>query len=639
MGIRKCLASAVIATLSAITQGVLAQPGYSVLPLEPLDTVRVGEISAMLSESPAGFGDPIQLREHWDRLYRTGQFDMLIHEADSISAMPFPALTESIYMGYYEGTDSETSKRFIANRRLLLAKLVWAECLVDRGKYLPAISHAVNDILHTVSWAFPAEDRSKTNYYGTGYTIGLSSAAYGFDLAQTLYLLNDRLGPVLQGQVLDALRLKVFNPTLRALENNNNGEYPWLTNTTNYNSVTLACITGAALAILEDRWERAKFVAIAERYSHNFLVGYSDDGYCSEGVDYYAFGFGHYLLLREHIWQATQGKIDLLQRPKINEMAVFVPRMEIINGVYPAISDSKQYIKPDGTVMHYLNKAFGMGMGAYRDLRFSDIQRFALSQLMHFFPNSTSTGPPVASLSPQVGLRSYFDRAGVLIVRPFPAIGGIGAAFKGGNNKEHHNHNDLGSFTIVVGNELLMGDAGSATYTPKYFGRERYDLFKTTASYGHPVPLVAECEQRNGIDAHARILRADFTDRQDRLVMDLASGYAVPGLRGLTRTFTYHRGGQAGQVEVKDEFAFASDRTFETALITRYGWQRVSEEEIAINGRSHVLRVRIHAAGNRIELKEEVIDEGPAPYTRIAIRLVNPSASGSLTMTFYADTP
>lgn len=636
---KKHMVCVIVAVLFVLSHYLQAQtPGYSTLDVVPVDTHRVGEIASMLTEQPKGFGDPIQRRGRWDELYKTGRFTSLLEEADSLASVPFPKLTATIYMSYYGGKDSETSKRFIMNRRMLLTKLVWAECLSNRGKYLPAIRNAVRDILNTVSWAFPAEDRQRTNYDGTLYTIGLSSSAYGLDMAQTLYLLNEKLGAGLQREILEALYLKVFNPTLNAVENNNaNGEFVWLTNNGNYNAVTLAGVTGAALAVIPDRDERAKFVAIAERYSNNFIVGYSDDGYCSEGIGYYMYGFGHYLLLRECLWQATGGKIDLLERPKIEKIAAYVPEMEIINGIYPAIGDCDQYIKPDCMVMNYLDRNFSMGLKGYDNCDVDGMAQHALANLMYFFPNSAPLPKPCAGAGHEIGVRSYFGQAGVLVVRPYEqSVHGMGAMFKGGHNSEHHNHNDVGSFTIVVGDELLMGDAGLATYTPRYFSKERYDLYQTTASYGHPVPLVAGSQQQTGKEAKARILKTGFTEAEDMFVMDLVSCYAVPELQDLTRSFIYNRS-QGGYVEVKDEFTFVNPQSFETALITRHGWQQTSDNEIVINGLNHHLRVEIHSTGKGVVIRDEIIDEGPMPYTRIAIKLLEPTVSGILTMKFFPD--
>lgn len=612
------------------------QPGYTVLQVEPVDRARVTEISAMLPDAPKGFGEPIQKRALWDELYRSGRFDGLIREADSISRLPFPVLSDKIYLDYYQGKDSETSKRFIMNRRRMLSKLVWAECLTDNGRYMPAILNAVKDIVHTTSWTFPAEDRERTNFQGELYTIGLSSSAYGYDMAQTLYLLNERLGAKLQRKVLDALYQKVFKPTLAAIEGNNaKKEFTWLTSTGNHNAVTLAGVTGAALATIRDKRERAVFVAMAERYSNNYVVGISDDGYCSEGLGYYGYGFEHYLLLREHLWQATGGKVDLLARPKMAELAAYAPRMEIINDIYPAIGDCVQDIKPNRLMMAYLNGVYGLGLESYGSpLDFGDIDQMALSNSMFFFPNSSTAAVAEPRRQPRE-LRHYFANAGVLTVRPADGVKtGLGATFKGGHNNEHHNHNDLGSFTIVVGDELLMGDAGLATYTPQYFGKQRYELYKTTSSYGHTVPLVSGKQQLYSRQAEAKVIRTAFHDDKDLISMDISSAYGYAKERTLVRTFTYHRQ-HGGRVEASDAFAFDSPQRYETALITRHKWKAIGKDEIAISGERNTLRIKIEIPqGNSLIIDSEEIDEGPKPYTRIAIKLKEPVTTGKLDMEF-----
>jgi hypothetical protein len=211
----------------------------------------------------------------------------------------------------------------------------------------------------------------------------------------------------------------------------------------------------------------------------------------------------------------------------------------------------------------------------------------------------------------------------------------MGATFKGGNNAEQHNHNDIGSYTIVAGDEILTGDVGLATYTPQYFTKERYKLFKTAASYGHNVPLVNGVQQREGIASQAKILTTRFTDSADTFAMDIASAYPGAGLKALTRTFEYVRAGKRSpHIAIDDSFAFETPGVFETALVTRYPWKKISETVlpaaaghpavystvIEIRGKE-TLQVQVLASQGKAAIAEEVIDEGPRPYTRIGIRM------------------
>jgi uncharacterized protein YfaT (DUF1175 family) len=73
----------------------------------------------------------------------------------------------------------------------------------------------------------------------------------------------------------------------------------WLWATHNWNAVCLAGTVGTALAVVESSRDRAWFVAVAEERIRSFLRGFTPDGYCSEGLGYWNYGFGHYVWLGE----------------------------------------------------------------------------------------------------------------------------------------------------------------------------------------------------------------------------------------------------------------------------------------------------------------------------------------------------
>lgn len=597
----------------------------------PVDQKRVAEIAAMLDDVPKGYGVPIEDRVAWNNLMKSGKCRPIVVAADKFISEPFPKMTEEIYMSFFKGKDSETSKSLTTTRRAILGTVVWAECLTNKGKYLPFIEAALDDLLRTKSWNFPAEDRQLTNYKGTLYTINLSSADYGSQVAQTLYLLGDKIKPEMRKRTMEVLYQKVFNPTVSAIKNGNKyKEFRSLLDDGNHNSVTLSGVVNAALSVIEDKQERAFYIAVAEHYSKNALLGFTADGYCTEGIAYYNYGMGFHVLLRESIYQATQGKVDIFKDPKMKKIGTFIPRMEIINGVYPAIGDCSAIPVPNIPLVFYMNKTFDLGLKEFDSMKAPAKQ--PLTNLMYHFPNSTSAVKSSAHEQSE-GIRSYFDFAGVLTVRP--AAGSkfnMGATFKGGHNNENHNHNDVGSFSIALGNEMIMGDVGLATYTPKTFSTERYTAFKTIASYGHDVPLLAGVQQHEGADAKAIISKTDFTPLTDQMTMDISSAYKVKGLKKMVRHFLYNRS-EDGYLEVRDEFEFVSPEIFETALTTRGKWTQPDANTIEITGSNGVLLVNLNAPG-KFKITAEKITETPVPYTRLGIRLTDPSLRGTFKITF-----
>ncbi len=576
---------------------------------------------------------PIDNRQIWDSMHASGDFMHLINSADDFLDEPYPQLTDEIYLSFFNSNDSERSKNLIVKRRNILSTWVLAECLTDDGKYLGAIKHAILDIIALKSWNFPAEDRQKTNFHGTQYTINLSPAAYAHELAQTMYLLGDRLDNTLRKKLLKSLYIRVFDPALQAVETNNaNKAFVSLTNTGNHNAVTLSGVTGAALCVINSPIERAKFVAMAERYILNSFQGYLDDGYCTEGISYFNYGFNHIILLRENILQATGNSLDIFSNnEKIKKIALFATHMEIANGVFPAIGDCSPYPKPNVNIVEYLNKSLGISNASGEAATIKLIP--PLTNLMYFFPNNMLVTTIVAGERPNIGVRSFFEIGGILNVRSGDKESKhLAGCIKGGNNAEKHNHNDLGSFSVVKGDELLMGDPGLPIYTSKQFSPHRYTI-KTNASYGHPVPLIDNRQQSAGIDARARIIRKHFTDTLDILEMDISSAYDVPSVNYIIRKFAYKRQPEVC-LEVVDSVSFSKPVSYETALITRGTWKQVSETCIEIRKGEEKVTVDIDVPGGRYTVQEETITESQLPYKRIAIKIDKPFSSGSVKLSF-----
>lgn len=602
-----------------------------VVPLVPLNMERVAQVSAMLPQTPKGLGDPYQNRSVWDKLYHNPKYFQVIKIAEEHLNKPFPAWSDEQYLLYFTKGTRPEGEKMMGDRLSWLAPLVWAECLENKGRFMPTIQMVLNELIHQKSWSLPAHDKNKQNLEGRNYTVDLGGSGFAQNVAQAVYLLNDKLTPALRAEVLSQMDKHVFTPVLKSVATGNKDSY-WLTVTSNWNSVCLAGVTGAALAIIPDKQERAKFVTIAERYSKNSVAGFTDEGYCTEGLGYYDYGFSKYILLRESILQATNHAIDLFDDPKIKRIAMYAPNLEIMNGIYPTIADCHLGVKAPAAILWYCSRTLGLGLKKYDDLTFTGTTNLC-DDVMHAFPNSASESKVdvnTSKVTPR--LRSYFKEAGVLIERPVPGSQAIiGAALKGGNNNEIHNHNDVGSFSIAVGDEMLMGDPGGPSfYTAKTFGPERY-TFKLLASYGHPVPLVAGQEQHEGASAQAKILNTKFTDKEDQFVMDISSAYAVPDLNKLIRTFTYNRE-KLGYLTVKDDFEFKTRQIFELALITRAKWKQIAPDQIEFDGVKQKMIATIKTK-NGFTIKSETIEENAPAFTRIG--LVLPAAeAGTVTVVF-----
>ena len=603
-------------------------------PLRPIDEQRVQEIEKVISDKPSGFGEPYNKRKIWDSLLKSGNYDRFLRAMKNYS---FPSFSKDDYFSLSNGSASSSNAGLTMMRKRAegLAKVTWAECLQNEGKYTRMVEDGLRDILNQKSWVSPRSDHDFKNYNGVEYSVELTSSLYAHTIAQTLYLMGNKINPILRQQAVNALYQRIFNPILNKINTQNTArENDFLIKENNWNHVCLAGLVGAALTVIESKHERAVFAYIGEYYSKNGLAGFNDDGYCVEGITYYNYGFGHYILLRENIWQATGGKINLFDDPKVQKIAHYAPNIEIINDIYPAISDCKEGAKPDEAMMIYLNRSLGLRIPRYDTLSNKSSTSDNRKSVMMAFPNSSSKSQiGEITTKEETNIRSLFEHTGVLVCRPVVgSSANIGVAFKGGNNGESHNHNDIGSYTIVQGNQIMAGDPGVIPYAGNIFDPKYRYTYKTVGSFGHPVPLVAGIPQQAGTQARSRTINTDFTQEKDNITLDIASAYDVPGLKKLERTMNYDRSG-TGSITFTDSFEYAKPEGFETAISTRSKWEQTSDNTLLLTKENKKMLVTFYSPGNKLLLKSEEISEG-TPYTRIGIYVSKPVTAGQIIVTY-----
>jgi Heparinase II/III-like protein len=204
--------------------------------------------------------------------------------------------------------------------------------------------------------------------------------------------------------------------------------------------------------------------------------------------------------------------------------------------------------------------------------------------------------------------RTWFPDSGVLICRPGPdAQTPFAVAIKGGNNGVNHGHNDVGSFSVVAGTNMVICDPGGEVYTRRTFSAHRYDS-EVLNSFGHAVPIVAGQLQRNGREARAVVLSTNLTDDADSIVFDLRSAYPIRDLEKLERSFDFQRG-PAPSLVVRDVVRFVAPENFESALITWGKVQQMGENELEISDGGGAVTVEIDTQGHPYHLRQETINE------------------------------
>lgn len=199
-------------------------------------------------------------------------------------------------------------------------------------------------------------------------------------------------------------------------------------------------------------------------------------------------------------------------------------------------------------------------------------------------------------------VRSVFPQSQVYLMRPGGGKDGIALGVKGGHNAELHNHNDVGSYAISLGGEVLCGDVGGELYSRRTFSSRCYDS-EVLNSFGHPVPRPGVL-QGLGRRYAARIIRTEFRPNRDTVVFDLTGAYPSKTLKRLHRKFIYDRAAQT--VTIRDEVDFKEPTAFDDPLTTLVG----VNDKFEFVGKKGRLAVDVETSGGEWEWDVRTMDNG-----------------------------
>jgi hypothetical protein len=125
-------------------------------------------------------------------------------------------------------------------------------------------------------------------------------------------------------------------------------------------------------------------------------------------------------------------------------------------------------------------------------------KHFTSQVLGYYFqsPDTKKYNLGTQTFTPATGKTKFYNKSGIMISRPSDSLStqGLAVTIKlfGGTIDEGHNHQDVGSYSICLDDELIAGEVGGPrVYNASAFGKARYNS-PTMNSYGHPVPFINE---------------------------------------------------------------------------------------------------------------------------------------------------
>ncbi|GAB5552967.1 MAG: hypothetical protein Sapg2KO_25580 [Saprospiraceae bacterium] len=579
---------------------------------------------------------PVSNRNYWDQLYTSTEgkayYENALSELDRTPEVP---ITDSIYrIANLKGIRPIYKPRYYRTMTRL-EHFILAECMENQNRFLPQIEVYINSIMEMKSWLHPNHDNETNDVLeGRSMAIDLGARRFGSDLALAEVLLGNKLSDELRADIAKNLQRRIIDNYLNTCSGEAQTHLNWFKGTSNWNSV---CTSGSAfvsIATSNDANERLAAVGSALNSMKIYLSGFGDDGYCSEGAGYWNYGFGHYLYLAQILYDYSDGGIDLFQAgnpEKLKNIGNFPERYQIHKGICAPFSDGVSSVSNDGGFAYNMSaRHFGASMPPPSKKPKSHDSFSAAFQLIEWDHLDATQGNE--STKQDLPNHTYFDNFGMVISRGKQTTP-LSIAIKAGHNDENHNHSDVGTYTLVLGKDIICGDIGAPSYIAGAFAPEN----PARSSWGHPVPRIDNTLQSNGKTFAGEITTADFSDTYDKVVLNLKDAYELPTLKTLVRTMENDKSGQ-GIITITDQFSSTEPVTFGVAIMTLSNYEILDANTILLSTEDQQLKAEVTSPQGALILKDELVPvkhlrEGGPAY-RIGIDFREPIIEGSITVKY-----
>ncbi len=592
-------------------------------------------LKAMLPQSTFQPAPPASDRNYWEKIFASKEGKTYFENAISeLEIEPEVPISDSIYrIANLKGIRPIYKPRYYRTMTRL-EHFILAECMENQNRFIPQIEEYIKAIMAMKSWLHPNHDNSDNDVLeGRSRAIDLGARRFGSDLALAEVLLRNKLSDELRKEIAANLRTRIIDTYLKDCSGEEKTHLNWIRSTSNWNSVCTSGSMFVSIATCNDPNERLAAVGCALNSINIYLDGFGDDGYCSEGAGYWNYGFGHYLYLAQILYDYSNGAIDLFKADnphKLKNIGNFPERYQIHKGICAPISDGVSRVSNDGGFAYNMSaRHFGALMPPTSKKPKSHDSSSAVFQLIEWAYTGASTGHKNTKQTTQeLPDYTYFDDVGMVISRGKQEVP-LSIAIKAGHNAENHNHSDVGTYTIVLNNEIITGDIGAPSYIAGAFAKDN----PARSSWGHPVPRIDNTLQSNGKEFAGKITLTEFTDSYDKVVMDLKAAYEVPSLKTLLRTMENDKSGK-GVITITDQFSSTKPVTFGVAITTVSHYEIVDANTIILTTEDQMLKAEFSSPQGPLLIKDEIVPvkhlrEGGPAY-RIGIDFAEPIREGAI---------
>ena len=539
--------------------------------------------------------------------------------AEEMMDKAMPEADEELFSLYEKTGNRLRYEEVYFTRRKYLAVFGCLAILDGAETYVKKLVEVLKGICAEECWALPAHVHRDVDP-DWRVCVDLFASETAQALAEIISLAGDVLPEDVRQEVRENIFRRVMNPFLESEP----PYLPWEGADHNWNAVCGGNVGCIGMYLMKDEPERLN--ALLERLQRSlthYIGGFAEDGTCMEGLDYFSYGFAYYVGFAEMLYRYTNGKTDLLAQEKCHKIALFQQKCYFPSGRTLSFSDGNS---PD---------SYRMGLSCYLAMRYPDMvlppvsvaRGFEGDSCFRFLCNlrdvlwtrdylkekekkQAAESVPGESCAAKGEESAKTDENKVMVLTAAQwniahGKSGGGMACKGGHNGEPHNHNDVGSFLYMLGDEMLLTDLGAGEYTKQYFGPERYQIL-CNSSFGHSVPILDGEGQKAGAEYGCSSFSADGRGGCE---IHFAHAYGDSRVKELVRSFSYDP--ETEVLEIADELEAEGDVPLWENLVTQYR-PEIRNGQVWIAGEKYACRVETQdlAGGFLVEEKKNSSHKG-----------------------------
>jgi len=462
----------------------------------------------------------------WERIGKEEKYsvlrDILSEKYEELKKTEFPQLTFSLFInGIKTGDRHAYESVYFKRREFLTVYTLLSLVYPEEQVYLSTLEDIICSILEEYTWCLPAH--LPADRLNSPCCIDLFAAETGLYVTEIKHLLFDRLSPL----VIERITNEVDRRIIRSFRNNH---FVFEEYQSNWAAVCGGSVGAVFLYENLDVYMEVK--PRIESCMRNYLSSIDDEGVSSEGSAYLQYGLTFYLIYNDLLKNITYNRIDNINIEKIRNIIRFIDGMNLSRDMAYPYADGGGKQAMDVFIVNYFRNNVSDDMPAFYGTNIFSLR--LSSAIRNFYMYE----PIVDGISENKTV--YFKNFGAVVSRKDVYAIGI----KAGHNGEEHNHNDVGSFSLVADNKQLLCDLGAPLYTMQSLKVENYDKVIQRSSFGHNVPIINNQPQHYG-----KQFFGTMTVDGNEVMIEFQNAYDTE-IDKLTRTFYLYE----NEIVLKDEF-------------------------------------------------------------------------------------